>query len=602
MNMEKRMNFLRPRLSLVGRMALCAALLLTGVACDKPLENNGPRTAAQFVLQVTSFGSESTVTRAGATADRVLETVEIPLEHNRILSVALVEEAATPARSAHADGVTPGAYIYIVAYDGGTVADSQLYTYGSDGSLTPVADPITLTCMKSYRFVAYSYNDATTPPPTPTNGSIPGISPKNHDLLWGATGDIVFAGSGTAINILLNHKFMRFKYQPPEVTGATITLDASYPRLTTNYEGNLTLSSGLLATAGPAGWQTLDTDDYVMAYPAQPVAGTTNTFSILLSGTIESNNKTSAFDALPVAFKQELAAGGSYTLQINFVKTLGWAGSNVYWDQDLETLMFKPAGTPITAAEQKYMGVMFKWGSLVGISPQHPKSGSDYLFNNNTTPLFWPTYTGDPATCRWDETTAAAKTITWATIPSVDPHPGTYGTNTDYFRNNPSALYSSQRGDICRYLGAVNPTSEMAGYRMPTHDELMSGGGLVTYDQSIYQNAATLLNNYWTSSDGSAAWSDVTQYAATNRDGTYPVQTGSYNGVNAFFPATGWCDRIAAVNLEGVGVYGHYWSASIADDIESYYIVNANTLINPRITDPRSSTGHAFFVRCVRDE
>jgi hypothetical protein len=313
---------------------------------------------------------------------------------------------------------------------------------------------------------------------------------------------------------------------------------------------------------------------------------------------------------------------------ISFTRKLAWAGSNVYWEDGnwnggQGRLTFAPAGTAFDDSKQTYLGVYFFWGSLVGISPKFDTENQDtYKYNASTTPSFWPIYnSADPETSGWNSTTGTA----WSSFPYLTSTSGNFGEDTNYFNSLPNggtSLYSSQTGDICRYLGHTGAAPD--GYRMPTYNEIYYGKlnntSTVTYDASVWDSAP--IHNRWTKMAGST-WANVPAAVGQSyQGGTYPMPSGANHGDVAVFPATGWMEEptgdsyTPGARLRGLGNSGHYWTSSAHKKVTSTNIDKIYFFVfgSAGVQDRRGQTGDApdigpsrppyqtaFSVRCVKN-
>jgi hypothetical protein len=462
--------------------------------------------------------------------------------------------------------------------------------------------------------VAYAYNDpqlAAPPTPDGNDDTIPSVSPDDRDLLWGEMRLVPFGS--TPIHIKMGHRFMRFRHGEPLVSVGEHEPELTDFVLEKNYTGQMTVASGVVVPDVSLGPLDL-TDTYQMVYPAQANNGTKQ-ISVRISGSINNYN----FSDQLVTFTKALQYGGSYTLQLHFWRGCRFAGSNIYWkwnDPEDEAqggyLTFELNGVPIDDARQRYQGVFFKWGSLVGISPQRvdPTLTGTYLQTNPYivsgayAPRYAPTYNAtEPENSTWAKLTTA---LGWDQIPSFYNISFTVGgERADSFADKTTTEYPNQRGDICRYLGHTNPA--LAGYRMPTLVELLYGG----YDSFNYTRYVSEdweisppVGNRWTRMGDASAWAGDAWAGVGWVDsphGTYQVPVGAYFGLAAMLPASG--KRASDGLLRNVANLGHYWSSSAK--------IDGGDRINYAFSILMSSGGvqiandvrqNAHSVRCVLDE
>jgi hypothetical protein len=415
---------------------------------------------------------------------------------------------------------------------------------------------------------------------------------------------------------------MRFKagsVQRP--SGAPAVTLSSF--LLANYYGNLTVETGVVTVGNWAGTLELyNNPDYQIAYPARANDGS-QSFTVYLSGTISAVPSV-AFTDTPVTFSAELEHGKGYTLQITVNRALRWALSNVYWDGSKLTFETYGTGDP---AKAMYQGLLFKWGSLVGISPVTTPPGGAYPVDARDPvwqfqPGVTPVYANQG---NWSTTPYAA--IPFVSQKITDP----IGPDTDYFASvDGSTLYPDGKGDVCRYIGTMGgPT----GYRMPTAYELFYGR------VNGVNRISSPGNPTWAA--GIAAANSWTRFAPPNPPSTAPqrlgsltgtavtmgqgvMQWGGRHGTSTVFPSTGFrvaefdrqagCFCISALlddtadwTLESAEPLseGVYWSssASLYDHFGDYGSYSAhfryarceagyNTVLR----------GDAYAVRCVLDE
>jgi uncharacterized protein (TIGR02145 family) len=215
-----------------------------------------------------------------------------------------------------------------------------------------------------------------------------------------------------------------------------------------------------------------------------------------------------------------------------------WAYSNIYRDRNGQ-LTFAIAAN--SGAEQ-YQGILFRWGSLIGLSPS-----SNDAWNSR---LFIPTEYG---------TTPSS----YANIP--------YDTGTSDLSSYNAVAGT---GDICSYISAKGWVP--GSWRMPTTAEL----------QSLYNAGSSKVGSFGAQSatdyDG---WTDI----------TFGYNFGSGNN-QRFFPAAGERDPSGA--LFNVGQAGYYWSASPKGSVFAYNLDFSSGYVYPADNANRQ---FAFPVRCIAE-
>jgi uncharacterized protein (TIGR02145 family) len=285
--------------------------------------------------------------------------------------------------------------------------------------------------------------------------------------------------------------------------------------------------------------------------PSTPSAATTFTFS------------TASF----------VAGGGKrYVLTLKVKQPL-FASTNIYWNG-----MFLTFGEfyydPVAQNQQKYQGVFFKFGSLVGISPQG-------TWGNSTTTLYVPK---SPSASY--ETTAAGTHAEWtgttyAAIPYVSAGSEIQNRNNRYVMDTVGTSQLAQmKGDICKYLPSVGHAHSAPpgkSWRLPTSAELGT------------------LNNTW----GSNGWIKVGSFGSytTSISGGYDtaIPSGGNFGVPGnFFPASGHRDTEGV--LYNTGRSGDYWSGSVYNATNGYALYFHN---GGATTYHNADRQYAFAVRCV---
>jgi hypothetical protein len=258
-----------------------------------------------------------------------------------------------------------------------------------------------------------------------------------------------------------------------------------------------------------------------------------------------------------------------------------WAGSNIYWDGTKLTF-----DTEATAANNKKQGVFFKWGSLIGVSP-NGALGS--LYNTSSVLLYIPSYVSDsPISSSWTGTTTGSN-MDWIKIPYITDSGSPYGQTSTYLNDaaqNTSTTYAAYKGDICQYLSKTGAVS--GSWRMPTAKEFNAGG--------LTDNAYV----EWTAS--TAPWAKSGSFGAEsgNEQGTTQLSSGgtyTVNGVSTSFPASGY--RTYSIGtLSGVGTYGYCWSSSASNASNGFRLILSSNYVYPAYGNYRQ---FGYPVRCVQN-
>jgi hypothetical protein len=252
----------------------------------------------------------------------------------------------------------------------------------------------------------------------------------------------------------------------------------------------------------------------------------------------------------------------------------GFAGSHIYWDETNRRLTFDDVDV---TTHERYQGVYFKWGSLVGISPEGP-------WIDASTPVYAPDGNGDyvkTTVPNWAAIKAGSDaTLTAAGLGITDLRTSGYVT---YLNSDPANL-AAFKGDICAYLSG-RPGIPAGLWRMPTSAEFGAAAS--------YTRVGNVVN-------GVFEWLGVSNRA----DGTFEVPNGytyTYGGgKTTFFPASG--NRSPnpphAGALNGCSEAGPVWSSSPNGAAASASNLNFIAIaVNPAESGNRVS---GLPVRCVK--
>jgi hypothetical protein len=316
---------------------------------------------------------------------------------------------------------------------------------------------------------------------------------------------------------------------------------------------NLTVKDGSLASAGAVtqsvgNWEDEDgtalgstfseeviVSDYALFYPS-PTRVTIGSISMNIGG------KPLTFSDHSATFTQALVAGQHYTLVVD-LKSLVWAGGNVYYSQTLGTMTFdeiNPAGDPVMQRQ----GMFFQWGSLVGTAP--------YGGNSPIPIAIPPVKDGDG----WDigrTVTSSPWGNTWANIPRITA-PTSFETDGNYLQDHPD--FANYKGDICVFLSGREGVPA-GNWRMPNRAEMMVGSYVGSYSKS-----PSTPTDVWGGSTTSSV--KPATFASTSRI--------------VRFPASGY--RTNSGSLMAVLEDGAYWSGSAASGTGAYYMLFKPNSIN----------------------
>ncbi|MDR1526567.1 MAG: hypothetical protein LBS46_02715 [Dysgonamonadaceae bacterium] len=646
----------------VSYMSVMLLLLTVALgSCEQELPE-GKRSGAIVpvkinLLGLTEGGSEEL--RHSGPTNAPVETVIQPLGDGLLLEMSI-----EPDWRALRDGVPPqamdnGRKYRVIAVKNGTgdgYLDGELISYG-DFTIGASDNPeLQIPAGVSCHYYCMSHNetgDMATPSGGYVVGNVPNVLPVNNDkdfLLWknpvartiaadetDPTLTIQLAQALTKVKLVIesNRSDMQIK------TLTDITLNAQAISGSFVHTGGGSLNPGA-TTANPAfTWSGASaqsrTSDGLRIFPkASAVVSLTipaNKITLSTDNTLPLVGKTFTFSSIA------LESGKSYTIRVK-LRYAKFASSNIYWDETTDPsnpkLTFKPYDpTPGVAGhyptEQKYQGVFFKWGSLIGISPaavlstdpllQYPNyfySGESANPTTTGTPIYVPTYTaGPPASSTWTKTNVSAFTAS-STIPMVPDNsqgsdawgPVPYADNTTYvvqsgINNNRGSQeltdlgtqhYANYVGDICLYISETqNLITEGKYYRMPHSEEFGLMGG--TWD------LVTNIRGAWRllSSDIPITSNSMLP------DGTYTgILTGAYHNpavpagsdADNFFPHSGFRHGDNGF-LNGVGGPGSYWSGSVYSADGGYDMYFGGITMHTNYYHPRS---FGVTVRCVLQE
>jgi hypothetical protein len=484
-------------------------------------------------------------------------------------------------------------------------------------------------------FAAYAYdrhyNNVDPLPDIPNPAAID----LNKDLLWGSYyppgGELIDFGTTTKpVSITLEHLFSMVQVKivnlsTGNISGAAVTLDG---KPTGSYSLNVT-TGAISYSGGPTDVYTFGnftgsttiTSAPVLVWPVEtPSALQVKVSAITIGGNPVSLPVGGAVFTFNSATLQK---GKTYTLTIQFNKDpRRWAGSNVYWDGS--KLTFDPVGT---TTHERYEGVFFRWGSLVGIAP------TPYAFSNSQVYAYQPNNPPSDygfSKMFFSNLRSYSSPTTWYSsgfayiYTNNTPNPPNWGstniTDLEYlnthnhwfvFNTVDPTGFAAPVGDICQYIGQVTPALE--GYRMPTIEEL---GGPVWSDNTSPNGYPA---NYFTPSPPPSGWTLINNggspwnshaLSSVNDAGTTEIFNGysrSVSGETVFFPAGGM--RGSGGNMtagtggsegEKPNVRGVYWSSS-SIDLRAFILDFGQIQGGFGISFRTLGREYGAVVRCIRD-
>jgi hypothetical protein len=566
-------------------VSLILALLL--IACDRTGEF--PIDGSALPVRIHSLSVLEGGSKSLLRSQEVTESVFLPLSDG-LLMEATIERDTPPLRAGQEKELAAGALFRVIAVEAGTVK------YVSHGDFTvggaSTVSSFSIEAGQKYDFICLSYNNSTLPSATAYRKGVNLVtlsitSSIKEVLWWKKTNVMVNSAADVALSIELNHM----------LTKVRVALDCSYngwkiAGVGTGLTFGLVAISGIMnlgtgEITGGAGthilkWslKSVDTSQYSEPLIVVPKASSTLTIHIPVLSVTRDGLSAIPTIAANGKFVTTLKSGVSYTLRIR-LRTPIWAGSNIYWDGDATAgrLTFDVAGQ---TQNEGFQGVFFKFGSLVGISPALVNGDNDFVAD---LPLYVP---DKHAATRWRPTTAGAEQYTaWDNIPHMDE---SYHTNSGGSRDDTSVIdatlnipgiHDGFRGDICQYLGEINP-AHLAGYRLPTSSEFGSTSSWTK--KGTFVNGDNSIGTPFGRMNLLSADNDL-GYATNATMGNVVLPTSGFRGADGKLKDT-------------VGFDGYYWPASEYNVDEArifeYY---GGTVSYPIRSLSRS---YAFPIRCVK--
>jgi hypothetical protein len=566
------------------------ALSLLLFACDRNDEMPSKEIFVRIQSLGVSDGGEEDVVRSAS--EREIATVSTPLGGSLLLEMRM-EPETSPLRVGQILPLTAGAYFRVIAvkHDDGTYVSHGDFIAGP-GEDTQVAT-FHIPDNTTYDFICYSYNST-------SSTSLPAFAPEEgddltattlggdmQDLLWWKQTKAV-GTTDPELEITLNHVMARVKviidcsyngWKITDLDDSGITLGSVAD------DGPVNLLSGMVSGGGDQAitWpSTLVTDAdqqpsdllYVMAKTNSELTITIPADAVTITGNVHHTT-------IPVAtntgkITAALVGGKSYNLHVK-LKTPVFAGSNIYWDNATQKLMFALADDK---SKEGYQGVFFRWGSLVGISPAQPTVDDDYF--SSAVPVYVPDAV---ATSGWVVSSYSA----WngvGGIPYWDHD--TYGDVIDNVHTDDWV------GDICQYLNSayrLPAVSEFGdavdGWENRTDGWVVGYGGLANFHS---QNRAGY-------ADGTADLLDDTS-GKNNIDKILGSAVNQIMG-DRIFPAPGF--RVYSNGrLYGVGTDANYWTSWAYDSDRANELYFGGLYFYNSYDQAKNFRNYAFPVRCVK--
>jgi hypothetical protein len=249
-----------------------------------------------------------------------------------------------------------------------------------------------------------------------------------------------------------------------------------------------------------------------------------------------------------------------------------WAGSNIYYDNTLGTLTFAAPDATTPANVDRYQGVFFTYGSIIGVSPYYDATatGTETTFNIAKMPLFMP----DPSTGEYTPTNGSYPTINGTTLTNLTGIPRLSNPYSSDYTNTITADYDNYKGDICAFLSGKAGIPE-GTWRLPTAKELLNIGTSGIYSSEGEWSVTTGTSGGFAEANQTDGTAVITNYVTRNASGTN-------------FPLSGM--RLDNGTLYYVGGFGYYPASNgkqFTPNTASYLLQSDNSRFTP--------------VRCVKE-
>jgi hypothetical protein len=515
------------------------ALGLLLVACEREWPVDGSLVSVKINLMgVAESESDEVLRAAGHAPQKFYQLMDNGME---LEVVVTPDTALSPAATRAAMGNNIKYRVLAVKNGAGNgYADGELIAL-ADCSVGAANNPeFFVPRGVSCHFYCISYNETTAMATTGyTIGNVAPNLPVNSTkdfLLWHDIQSIT--ADNQLLNIHLYQQLAKVRLQIDSspanqnitAIGNGITLSPLAVSGNFDYKSNTLTGESAGARAFSSTWATYSATNRVHPYlTVFPVASENLTLTIP-ANTITLGTTVPAVTATVLFSGATLAGGKSYTARVKILKgregftsitmSRKFAGSNIYWDGT--KLTFMPYD--YVGVENKYQGVYFRFGSLVGFA------ADGYL----DVPLYIPVYD------------ASNKTSTWRTSILEDEGGYSFQPYTDdgtengrnsfwatHIDRNTNAKWNELKGDICQYIAT---TQGLGNYRLPISNEFGSGS-----DWGTWQTGTNTSSQHGRS---------------TVNTGRFFLENGSKS---IFFPAAGF-------RQWGKATFGRclYWGSSIA--------------------------------------
>ena len=314
-------------------LLLCGITLLLSSCTELAIDHNEDKPGSgvatgkdgnlKFALSFDSYGEgEDISTRSAAGLET--ETVVVPLDNGLFMFATLepATEEGVKTRSEASGLFADNTLLYIVAYkqNGATYIYEHHVGYRVKVASAAMTleregwDPFSLTVGGVYRFVAYSYNNATTvlPEISKTILKIEDI-PPGLDLIWGASGDKTISSGSNYIEIPMSHLFSKVQLDALSNVG-NITAISDVKMY--GHTADLTVESGAMVShtdsamlfTGFSPLNSASVSSTRIVYTAETVPTIVNIGSITIGGT--------PYKDLTATFIKQLISGYAYHIKI----------------------------------------------------------------------------------------------------------------------------------------------------------------------------------------------------------------------------------------------------------------------------------------------
>jgi hypothetical protein len=284
----------------------------------------------------------------------------------------------------------------------------------------------------------------------------------------------------------------------------------------------------------------IDADAKTYAVPVPAIVGDAYKSSIAFEMERQYTFQFELFGRKPIEYKGVKVSDYKDVTQEEALR-LTWAGSNIYWDGT--KLTFDDSSDTTNA---QYQGVFFKWGSLVGQTPEGIQG------TNWGGETYYPTNPGVDDTWKTDATKYGPGNLEYAGIPyAMDPLTAPYNRNYAYLTeltNKPDSV-AAYKGDICVYLTNIGAAPKGKRWRMPTSAEFIATSDYTTIGVNAnYGNAAgtAIFAGGWQRTDLNQPYFPITGYRTDNGRTYYIGQRGGYWSSSPSSAANGY-------NMGGMG-------------------------------------------------